>query len=171
MTLSDARAQRRLVRILSMRGTVHVLTPNDALIMRPWVQPALDAISRGNAASRGSRHVASADLIAAASAALAGGPLPATELGERLAKVFPMSTACWRVSGAARGPISHSSRSAGSAGSSAPASAPNWTGSKHCSPADLGFNGPSPTCYPLAALHPAVGVTSRRQLTCQQPVL
>ncbi|MGI8679013.1 MAG: winged helix DNA-binding domain-containing protein [Jatrophihabitans sp.] len=89
LSLSDALEQRRLVRILSMRGTVHVLTPDDAVTLRPWVQPALDAVSRSNAQSRAARDVPSAKLDEAATAALEGGPLTNAELADRLGRVFP----------------------------------------------------------------------------------
>ena len=88
-TLSDAIAERRLVRLLSLRGTVHVLTPEDALTVRPWVQPALDRASRSNATSRPARHLGNEDLGSAVRAALAEGPLTAAPLGARLAASFP----------------------------------------------------------------------------------
>ncbi len=43
---------RAAVRFLTMRGTVHVLTPADALQLRTWVQPTLDRLSRGYQLSR-----------------------------------------------------------------------------------------------------------------------
>jgi hypothetical protein len=88
-TLSDSLAERRLVRFLSLRGTVHVLTPDDAVTLRPWVQPALDRISRGNNLSRPARELTGEAFQAAVRVALAGGPLPVGELGRRLAEAFP----------------------------------------------------------------------------------
>jgi hypothetical protein len=88
-SLSDAIADRRLVRFLSLRGTVHVLTPDDALVLRPWVQPALDRISRSNELSRPARDLASADLEIAVREALSGGPLPVASLGRSLGEAFP----------------------------------------------------------------------------------
>ena len=39
----------RLVRVLAMRGTIHLLAADDALELRPWVQPALDRVQRNHA--------------------------------------------------------------------------------------------------------------------------
>ena len=55
--LSDALERGDAVRFLTMRGTIHVLLPDDALSLRPWVQPALDQQSRSNQMSRPARHV------------------------------------------------------------------------------------------------------------------
>jgi hypothetical protein len=88
-TLSDAIAGRRLVRLLTLRGTVHVLTPDDAVALRPWVQPALDRVSRSNNLSRPARDIASDELEAATRKALSGGPLPVVDLGTLLAEAFP----------------------------------------------------------------------------------
>ena len=55
--LSGALERGEAVRLLTMRGTIHVLTPDDALALRPWVQPALDQQSSGNQMSRPARDV------------------------------------------------------------------------------------------------------------------
>ncbi|MCW2779832.1 MAG: hypothetical protein JWR35_281 [Marmoricola sp.] len=88
-SLSTEIADRGLVRFLTMRGTVHVLTPTDALTLRPWVQPALDRSGRSNPQSRPAAHVPTIELFAAARSALADGPIPVTELGVRLGTAFP----------------------------------------------------------------------------------
>jgi Winged helix DNA-binding domain len=87
--LSDHLERREAVRILAMRGTVHVLAPDDALALRPWVQPALDQQSRSNQNSRPAREVPVEALVAEVRRVLADGPLPVRELGERLADGFP----------------------------------------------------------------------------------
>lgn len=86
--LSTAIEDRDLVRLLSMRGTIHVLTPADALSLRRWVQPALDQQSSSNQLSRPARDVASADLVASVRRLLADGPRPVKALGEDLAEEF-----------------------------------------------------------------------------------
>jgi hypothetical protein len=86
--LSVALERREAVRLLTMRGTIHVLTPDDALALRPWVQPALDQVSKSNQMNRDARHVPVPDVVAATRAVLADGPLPVKELGERLAERF-----------------------------------------------------------------------------------
>ena len=76
------------VRLLSMRGTIHVLVPDDALTLRRWVQPALDQAS--GRTSRTSRRAAFRWRRRRRDQTLLGaGPLPVKELGERLAEVFP----------------------------------------------------------------------------------
>ena len=87
--LSGALAGREAVRLLTLRGTIHVLTPDDALALRPWVQPALDRQSNGSQMSRPARDVPADDLVAACRRLLAEGPLPVTRLGELLAEAFP----------------------------------------------------------------------------------
>jgi hypothetical protein len=87
--LSAALERRDAVRLLTMRGTIHVLTPDDALALRPWVQLALDQQSSSNQMSRPAREVPVPELVAAVRTVLADGPLPVKQLGERLADVFP----------------------------------------------------------------------------------
>jgi hypothetical protein len=87
--LSGALAGRAAVRLLTLRGTIHVLTPDDALALRPWVQPALDRQSNGSQTSRPARDVPVDDLVAACRRLLADGPLPVKRLGELLAEAFP----------------------------------------------------------------------------------
>jgi hypothetical protein len=72
--LSDALTDGRLVRLLAMRGTIHVLAVEDALALRGWVQPSLSRRSAANALTR---------------RLLADGPLTARRLGELLAEEFP----------------------------------------------------------------------------------
>lgn len=87
--LSTALEARDVVRLLTMRGTIHVLTAEDALTLRPWVQPALDQVSRSNQMNKSARDVPVADVVAATRRLLGGEPLPVKQLGERLADVFP----------------------------------------------------------------------------------
>jgi hypothetical protein len=81
--VSSALEERRLVRLLSMRGTIHLLTPDDALTLRPWTQPALDRVMRNHA------HADPAALEAAVRAALADGPVTQRELSATLAARLP----------------------------------------------------------------------------------
>ena len=89
MAFSDAIADRRIVRLLLMRGTVHAVDPSDAATLRPLVQPALDKMTRTSAASRAAVGVPRDRLVAAARELLDGGGLPVTELGRLLAQRFP----------------------------------------------------------------------------------
>jgi hypothetical protein len=89
LELSAAIEGREVVRLLTMRGTIHVLTPDDALSLRQWVQGALDKQSASNQNNRPARDVRVEAVVAATRRALAGSPLPVKELGERLAAEFP----------------------------------------------------------------------------------
>jgi hypothetical protein len=86
--LSAALARKEAVRFLTMRGTIHVLVPDDALSLRAWVQRALDQQSSSNQMSRPARGVPTDDLVATTRRLLEKGPLPVKELGERLAECF-----------------------------------------------------------------------------------
>ncbi|HET6560525.1 MAG TPA: winged helix DNA-binding domain-containing protein [Marmoricola sp.] len=87
--LSDALEERRAVRLLTMRGTIHLLTADDALALRPWVQPALDRASASNQMNKPARVVPVPEVVAATRELLEPRPLPVKELGERLAERFP----------------------------------------------------------------------------------
>jgi hypothetical protein len=89
LELSGALERRDAVRFLTMRGTIHVLVPDDALSLRPWVQGMLDQQSASNQLSRPARGVPVEDLVATTRRLLDDGPLPVKQLGERLAAEFP----------------------------------------------------------------------------------
>jgi hypothetical protein len=86
--LSDALESKAAVRFLTMRGTIHVLVPGDALRLRAWVQPALDQQSATNQMSRPARGVPVEELVASTRRLLEPGPLPVKQLGEQLAEIF-----------------------------------------------------------------------------------
>ena len=60
--VTRALEERTLVRLLTMRGTIHLLTPEDALTLRPWTQPVLDRVLRNHAPPTPSRSAAVADV-------------------------------------------------------------------------------------------------------------
>ena len=87
--LSKALGDKELVRMSSMRSTIHLLTPDDALTLRQFSQPAQDREHKvwvkaepGLALDRGPVTQRVRDV-------LADGPLPAPELGQALAAHFP----------------------------------------------------------------------------------
>lgn len=86
--LSDLIESRALVRFLTMRGTVHVLTADDALQLRGWVQPALDRVSQSNQTSRPAKHLSTADLDETLRSFITE-PRSLAEIGEHLVSVFP----------------------------------------------------------------------------------
>jgi winged helix DNA-binding protein len=89
LELSVSLERAELVRLLSLRGTIHVLTPEDALTLRAWVQPAIDKQARSNQTNRPARGIPVADVVTQTRRLLRGGALSVKELGERLAAAFP----------------------------------------------------------------------------------
>jgi len=87
--VTAALEDRSLVRLLTMRGTIHLLTPEDALHLRPWIQPRMEAELRS---SQNVRDVKSLDRDAfhrALREVLADGPLPQRDLSAALGPHFP----------------------------------------------------------------------------------
>jgi len=78
-----------LVRMVCLRGTIHLLTADDALMIRSWTVPIQD---RERAVAQNLRAVRDLDLEpfrAAVTSALATGPLSVKALGETLAVTYP----------------------------------------------------------------------------------
>ncbi len=72
-----------LVRLLTMRGTIHLLTPEDAVTLRPWTQPVLDKVLRNHAPADPERvRRAVADV-------LADGPVGQKELSAAVGDALP----------------------------------------------------------------------------------
>jgi hypothetical protein len=80
---------RSLVRLVVMRGTIHLLTADDALMLRQWTQPCQERERRSSQNVKAALHLDTAEVNAAISAALHDGPLPMKALGEALAASFP----------------------------------------------------------------------------------
>jgi hypothetical protein len=87
--LSELLEKRGLVRLLTMRGTIHLLTPEDASVLRPWVAPRIEQEIRVSQSIGDAREIERADAEAALREVLADGPLPQKEIGLRLAERFP----------------------------------------------------------------------------------
>jgi hypothetical protein len=86
---STALERRALVRLLTMRGTIHLLTPEDAVSLRPWVQPRMEQELRSAQNLRSAQGVDRTRFDDALRAALADGPLAQRDLGAALAASFP----------------------------------------------------------------------------------
>lgn len=86
--VSAALDERRLVRLTTLRGTVHLLAPEDAGPLRAWAQPRVEQELRANQAVQPARDLDRDAFTAALLAALADGPRPQRILGERLAEDF-----------------------------------------------------------------------------------
>jgi hypothetical protein len=81
--------KRQLVRLLTMRGTIHLLTPEDAAVLRPWVAPRIEQELRVSQAVGDSRDIERPVIEGAVRDVLADGPLAQKEIGLRLAERFP----------------------------------------------------------------------------------
>ena len=81
--VTRALEERALVRLLTMRGTIHLLTPEDAVTLRPWTQPVLDKVLRNHAA-------ADPELVRRAVAGVvADGPVGQKELSAAVGEALP----------------------------------------------------------------------------------
>ena len=88
--LADRLVARDVVRIVVMRGTIHLVTAEDCLLLRPLTQPVLDAeLRRHRDAAPALEGVDLAPVLAYAAATLAEQPLSGTELRAVLAERFP----------------------------------------------------------------------------------
>lgn len=88
--LSAALHDRVAVRVVLMRGTIHLVTARDALLLRPVVQPYLtQTIFNGSQSGRRLVGIDPDALVAEGRRLLAEAPLSADDLGAGLAERFP----------------------------------------------------------------------------------
>jgi hypothetical protein len=88
--LSSALLERKIVRIPVMRATIHLVTADDCLSVRPLMQPVLDQeLSRHREFGPAVRGVDLDAVLEAARALLAERPLTGAELRDGLAERFP----------------------------------------------------------------------------------
>ncbi len=80
--------ERRLVRLLTMRGTIHLLTPDDAAALRPWVAPRIEQEIRVSQSIGDAREIDRSEAEAAVREVLADGPLSQKDIGARMAERF-----------------------------------------------------------------------------------
>ncbi len=80
--------ERSLVRLLTMRGTIHLLPAADARPLRAWTQARMEQELRSSQNVRGATDVDREAFDAALRSALADGPLTQKALGQRLAETF-----------------------------------------------------------------------------------
>jgi hypothetical protein len=86
--VSEALGDKELVRLLVMRGTIHLLTPDDALTLRQFTQVSQDRERRASQNTRPALHLDLDAVHAAVDDVLEPGPLPVKVLGEALATEF-----------------------------------------------------------------------------------
>jgi Winged helix DNA-binding domain len=88
--LSKRLAERHVVRIVVMRATIHLVTAEDALVLRPLMQPVLDwELEKHPEYGPPLRGVDPEPVLAVARAALEERPLSGKELRALLAARFP----------------------------------------------------------------------------------
>ena len=87
--VSRGLADRSLVRLLTLRGTIHLLTAEDALALQPWTQPVHDKEGAHSVNVRPAAHLDRAEFRAVVAQVLAEGPLTVPQLGGALAVRFP----------------------------------------------------------------------------------
>ncbi|KQZ66464.1 winged helix DNA-binding domain-containing protein [Nocardioides sp. Root151] len=80
---------KALVRLLTMRGTVHLLVPDDALSLRQWTQPRQDRERAASQNTAAALHLDAGEFATAVSELLADAPLSGKDLGLRLEERFP----------------------------------------------------------------------------------
>lgn len=90
--VSAALESRTFARVLSLRDTVHLHLPHDALSLPVWAAPVRDRELRQSQTIGEARDVDREAFAAAVREALAGGPLPQRALGAALAERFPEFT-------------------------------------------------------------------------------
>jgi len=88
-TVTAGLDDRSLVRFLVMRGTVHLITADDALFLRSWTQPVHEREIRISQNIGSAREVDREAYLAALSQLLAAAPLPQKAIGAALAEQFP----------------------------------------------------------------------------------
>jgi hypothetical protein len=90
LAVGDLLGSRALVRIVAMRGTIHLLSAEDALTLRPLLQPVLDAeLARHSQYAPALVDVDLAPVMTFAAPLLAATPLSGTKLRAALAERFP----------------------------------------------------------------------------------
>jgi len=86
--VTRALEDRSLVRLLTMRGTVHLLVPDDAVALRPWTQPRMEQEIRSSQSVGAAREVDREQFEAALRELLVAGPMPQRRLAAALAERF-----------------------------------------------------------------------------------
>ena len=81
---------REVVRIVVMRGTIHLVTADDCLVLRPLTQPILDGFARRGQHGQLLRSIDLEPVLAFARPLLAEEPLSGRELRAALRERFPV---------------------------------------------------------------------------------
>lgn len=89
VTTSDALGRNELLRLVTLRGTIHLHTPADTLSLRPWVHDSFGRARRSSEVTQPGQDIPREEVDAAVTAVLADGPLTFAALGEALTAHFP----------------------------------------------------------------------------------
>jgi hypothetical protein len=99
--LSDLIAERRAVRTTVMRTTIHLVSADDCLKLRPLMRPIMVQTLANTAWGRNIAGIKTAELIAAGRSLLDDQPLTRVELGARLKEQWPdrdAASLAWAIS-------------------------------------------------------------------------
>lgn len=83
--LTESLKQRRVVRMSTMRATLHLMAASDALAWRPLLEPVHQRGLKGSSHARALEGIDRAAVVEAGLALLRAGPLTGSELGQALA--------------------------------------------------------------------------------------
>jgi hypothetical protein len=81
--------ERRVVRLVLMRNTVHLVTAADALRLRPWLQPMLDRTFRSSPWAAGTAGAGPAEVVGYGRELLGEQPCTPAQLRAALGERFP----------------------------------------------------------------------------------
>ena len=87
--VTRALEDKTLVRLLVMRGTIHLITRDDALMLRQWTRPVHDREIKVSQTVGSAREIDRDTFDEAVTGLLADGPVPQKALGLALAERFP----------------------------------------------------------------------------------
>ena len=87
--LSDAILERRAVRTTLMRATIHLVSADDALVLRPLIQPVLERGYRGSSFGRAVAGRDTTDILAAGRELVEARPRTSPEIAHALRERFP----------------------------------------------------------------------------------
>lgn len=87
--VSRALEEARLVRLVTLRGTIHLLAAEDAVTQRTWTRPVQERERKVSQVIRPALALDPEEFVRALEAVLADGPLPQRRLSARLAEAFP----------------------------------------------------------------------------------